>query len=146
MLTWQDSLVGFVIQFYTTYFFVRAGLSTEQAFGLGLGTYCIALVGTISSWFLQRYLGRRTIQLVGFAYMGTTMLCVACLTYATTETGQWAQAILLLVRSPLASCEYTLTSAQVWFYGYGSTSGPIAYVIASEAPAIMLRAKTMVRR
>ncbi|GAA6000071.1 uncharacterized protein JCM10292_003610 [Rhodotorula paludigena] len=128
VISWTSpGLVGFVFQFFATFFFTRAGFPPDKAFALGLGNYAIAFVGTVTSWFLQAHLGRRTIILYGYCVMLPLVTLVACLDFAKTDSGRWAQAILLMV----------------WFFGYGSSQGPIPYSIAAESPAIKLRAKTL---
>ncbi len=46
-----------------TYFFEQAGFPPARAFSLNLGLPAIGFVGTILSWFLLRYVGRRTLYL-----------------------------------------------------------------------------------
>ncbi|GJN91928.1 hypothetical protein Rhopal_004953-T1 [Rhodotorula paludigena] len=114
VISWTSpGLVGFVFQFFATFFFTRAGFPPDKAFALGLGNYAIAFVGTVTSWFLQAHLGRRTIILYGYCVMLPLVTLVACLDFAKTDSGRWAQAILLMV------------------------------CIAAESPAIKLRAKTL---
>ncbi|BGP08624.1 General alpha-glucoside permease [Rhodotorula toruloides] len=127
-IAWTSpGLVGYVVQFYQTFFFTRAGFPTDKAFALGLGSYAIAFVGGVVSWFLQARLGRRTIILCGLSTMLPIMLLVGSLDFVKSQSGHWAQAILFLV----------------WFFFYGSTQGPIPYAVASEIPAVKLRAKTL---
>lgn len=95
----SQGLVGYVVQFFATYFFVRAGMPTQQAFSLGLGNYLIAGAGTVTSWFLQAYFGRRSITIVGLCYMMVFMLLVGILDFVDTDAGRWAQSICLMVRS-----------------------------------------------
>jgi len=59
---------------YSTYFFESAGLDSSAAFGLTLGQYALGAVGTILSWTLMGYFGRRTLQLSGLVIVST--ICV----------------------------------------------------------------------
>ncbi|ORY84128.1 general substrate transporter [Leucosporidium creatinivorum] len=128
IISWtMPALVGYVVQFYATFFFTRAGLPTDKAFALGLGNYCIAFAGGITSWFLQYRFGRRTLICAGLFFMSPLMFLVGALDFATSNAGRWAQSIMLMI----------------WFYFYGSCLGPIPYVIAAEVPAMKLRAKTL---
>lgn len=128
-LSWTTQVFsGFAIQAYITYFFTLAGLSPGDSYKLALGTYSIAFVGTVSSWLLQAYVGRRKIFLCGLATMTPIMWIVGFLALAPTTRGiAWAQSVLLLV----------------WFGAYGLTIGPIPFVIASEISSSRLRSKTL---
>ncbi|GAA5843769.1 hypothetical protein JCM11251_006802 [Rhodosporidiobolus azoricus] len=128
VISWTSPcLVGFIFQFYGTFFFTRAGFPTDQAFALGLGNYAIAFAGTVASWFLQYYFGRRTIILYGYCFMLPITILIGALDWATSSAGHWCQAVFFMV----------------YFFGYGSSQGPVPYVIASESSAIKLRAKTL---
>lgn len=128
VIAWTaPGLVGYVVQFYATFFFTRAGFPPAQAFTLGLANYAIAFVGTVSSWFFQYHFGRRTIFIAGLIGMLPLMLLVGVLDFVKGGAAHWAQAICLMV----------------WYFAYGSSQGPVPYVIASEASAIKLRAKTL---
>lgn len=50
---------------FSTYFYKNAGLPTEQAFNLTLAQYGLGFFGTIGSWVLMSYFGRRTLYLGG---------------------------------------------------------------------------------
>lgn len=52
---------------YSTYFYRTAGLASDDAFSLSLGQYGIGGVGTILSWALMSYFGRRTLHLSGLS-------------------------------------------------------------------------------
>ncbi|POY71021.1 hypothetical protein BMF94_5946 [Rhodotorula taiwanensis] len=128
IVSWTSpALVGFVFQFFTTFFFTRAGFAADRAFALGLGNYAIAFVGTVFSWFVQARLGRRTIILYGYCFMLPLTTLVATLDFAKSTTAHWAQASFVMA----------------YFFAYGSSQGPVPYVIASESSAIKLRAKTL---
>ncbi|GAA5894139.1 hypothetical protein JCM6882_007993, partial [Rhodosporidiobolus microsporus] len=128
VVAWTSpGLVGYVVQFYATFFFTRAGFPPSQAFILGLANYAIAFVGGICSWFLQYFFGRRTLIVTGLCCMLPLMTLVGALDFVKTSAGRWAQPVMLMI----------------WFFMYGSTQGPVPYVIAAEAPAIKLRAKTL---
>ncbi|BGP57042.1 hypothetical protein JCM8202v2_004680 [Rhodotorula sphaerocarpa] len=128
IVAWTSpALVGFAFQFYGTFFFTRAGFAPSEAFALGLGNYAIAFGGTIFSWILQTYCGRRTIILYGYCFMLPITTLIACLDFAKSNAAHWAQASFFMV----------------YFFAYGSSQGPVPYVIASEASANKLRAKTL---
>jgi MFS transporter, SP family, general alpha glucoside:H+ symporter len=48
-----------------TYFFENAGLSADNAYGLNVGSTAIAFCGTVLSWFVITFVGRRKIYVTG---------------------------------------------------------------------------------
>lgn len=97
--TWAaQELPGVVLLSYATTFFVQAGLPTEQAFNMNVGLYALGFAGTVSSWPLMRYFGRRQIFLAGQAILMVLLLAIggAGCAAQTTSTA-WATGSLLLV-------------------------------------------------
>lgn len=122
-------LSGFVMQGYTTYFFEQAGLAASNAFKLTVGQSGLAFVGTVLSWVLMGFFGRRTIYLYGLSVMTTLMFLIGFLALAPSSNNSvaWAQSIFLLL----------------WVFFYDFTIGPIGYAIYSETSATRLRVKTI---
>ena len=61
-----SQLVGPVfIMGYSTYFFELAGLSTSNAFSVGIGIASAAVISNMFSWLLVNSLGRRLMYLYG---------------------------------------------------------------------------------
>ena len=56
-----QNLCGAGLMSYSTYFYEQAGLSTIGAFDLSLAQYAIGMIGTMFSWVLMSYFGRRTL-------------------------------------------------------------------------------------
>ncbi|KAI1334955.1 general substrate transporter [Xylariaceae sp. FL0016] len=129
-VAWAGQMTtGAIMAFSAAYFFQAAGLSVDNAYKVSIGTNAIAFVGTVMSWFLMAWLGRRTIYLVGLTGIFTVLFIIGLVSVSTaTISGAWAQASLLLV----------------WHLTYSLTLGPIAYAIVSETSAVRLRAKTVV--
>ncbi|KAI5928356.1 sugar transporter [Camillea tinctor] len=129
VISWGSQILpGWAIQNFMTYFFTLAGLSSGNAFKLALGTYSIAFIGTVTSWFILSRFGRRDIYLGGLIAMLVPMFCVGFLDLAPPSPNvRWAQSAVLLL----------------WFFFYGSTIGPIPYAIAAEVGASQLRSKTI---
>lgn len=67
---------GPVLQTYAIVFFEKAGMSSSQAFYMGLGLYAVAFVGTVLSWPMINRFGRRTIFLSGLAGCFVTLMIV----------------------------------------------------------------------
>ena len=89
----------------------------------------MAFLGTVLSWFLITWFGRRTLYLTGQASLATLLVLIGILSAATDSgAGLWAQAAL----------------AMIWLFVYSLTVGPIAYAIVSETSSVRLRAQTVV--
>lgn len=122
-------LSGAQFAYGPSYFFQQAGMSTDDAYKVAVASPALAFVGTVSSWLLLTYFGRRTIYLYGIASLTITLGLIALVSVlSSSETAIWAQAGLCLV----------------WQLLYSLSLGPITYAIISETSAIHLRAKTVV--
>ncbi|KAK9350081.1 putative sugar transporter [Lipomyces doorenjongii] len=125
-----QNLCGSAFMGYSTYFYEQAGLSVDQAFSLSLGQFGLGAVGTIVSWFLITYFGRRTLYVTGLAVMNTLLFITGFLALAPSSNkgASWGIGSMLLV--------FTLV--------YDSTVGPVLYSLVSELPSTRLRSKTIV--
>jgi len=130
-VTWLiQNATGSAFIGWSTYFLQQAGLATSMAFTMTIIQYAIGALGTISSWFLLAYIGRKTLFLTGLV-MGTVFLVtIGGLGFISDgNTGaSWAIGGLLLA--------YAVT--------YQATTGPVTYVIVAEVSSTRLRAKTIV--
>lgn len=67
-LTWSiQAAAGGTFLGFSTYFYQSAGLDSKDAFNLTFAQYALGGVGTILSWTLMSYFGRRTLHLSGLA-------------------------------------------------------------------------------
>lgn len=124
-----QQLSGAVFAYVPTYFFLQAGISTDNAFTIAIGSTAMAFLGTCISWILLSYFGRRTLYAGGIAMASVSLLIVGiCSTVGTGAAAQWAQVAFILV----------------WKLIYSMTVGPICYAIISETSAVRLRAQTVV--
>lgn len=105
-------------------------MAVENSFSMSLGQYAIGAVGTVFSWFLMGWFGRRTLYLYGQLAMCVFLLAIGCTAFAGRENvaAQWAIGSLLLV--------YTFT--------YDSTVGPVCYSLVAELTSTRLRTKSVV--
>ncbi|PVI04244.1 sugar transporter [Periconia macrospinosa] len=112
-----------------TYFFVQAGLPTNISFRMSIGGLGIASVGTIISWFLMSYVGRRTLYLWGLAGLSAVLIIVGFISVGNSHSvaGNYGQASLMIV----------------WLFVYYMTVGPICYAIISEVSSTRLRTKSV---
>lgn len=124
-----QQLSGAVFAYTPTYFFLQAGISTENAFSIAIASTGMAFVGTCLSWILLAHFGRRILYVSGIAMASASLLIVGiCSAASTTAAASWAQVSFVLV----------------WKLIYSMTVGPICYAIISETSAVRLRPQTVV--
>ncbi|KAJ5382557.1 hypothetical protein N7517_000468 [Penicillium concentricum] len=129
-LIWAaQNLCGAGLMAYSTVFYQRAGLAVSQSFNMSLAQYGIGFIGTIFSWVLMSYFGRRTLYVYSLATLCVILLIIGFIAIApATPATSWATGSMLLV--------YTFI--------YDSSAGPVCYSLVSEIPTIRLRIKTVV--
>ncbi|KAF2717532.1 sugar transporter [Polychaeton citri CBS 116435] len=125
-----QTLAGATFMGYSTYFYESAGLESKYAFSLSLGQYALGAIGTILSWFLMSYAGRRTLYLSGLATLGALFLIVGFCGLApeSNQASRWAIGSMLLL----------------FIFAYDCTIGPVCYCLVAEIPSTRLRQKTVV--
>jgi MFS transporter, SP family, general alpha glucoside:H+ symporter len=120
--------MGLPIKAFDVYFYVQIGLPTDQAFNLNIGNRLIAIAGTMCSWIMLTYFGRRTIYMAGITINVCILLCIGIVASTSTSfAAMWAQAILLVLWPFVTSC----------------TVGSVAFSIVTEVGSTRLRAKTI---
>lgn len=130
-LTWAaQNLCGAGIMSYSTYFYEQAGLDKSNAFSMSLGQYALGIAGTLFSWTLMSYFGRRTLYVGGLGILCVLLLIIGFISLAGSHNqgASWATGSMLLV--------YT--------FFYDSTVGPVCYSLVSELSSTRLRLKTIV--
>lgn len=121
-------LSGSAFAYTPAYFFVQAGISTDNAYQIAVGGTAISFVGTVISWFLLSRFGRRQLYVGGIATLTCLLLIIGVIASASESSGaKWGQAALCLV----------------WLFTYSTTLGPITFTIISETSSIQLRAKSV---
>ncbi|KAI7085903.1 sugar porter family MFS transporter [Hortaea werneckii] len=118
-----SSMIGF-----STYFFTQAGLDTSHAFSMSLGLYALGAVGTLGSWFLMGWFGRRTLYLWGQILMSLVLIVTGFMGIANSSGAQWAIAAMMLL----------------FTFIYDATVGPVCYSLVAELASTRLRNKTAV--
>lgn len=121
---------GSAFMTYSTVFFEQAGLSPNSAFDMSMGMYAVGAVGTILSWWMLAYWGRRTLYLWGCCISFVLMLVTGFLGLAssTNQSVSWAIGSLLVI----------------FTFVYDSTLGPVCYSLVAEIPSTRLKSKTIV--
>jgi MFS transporter, SP family, general alpha glucoside:H+ symporter len=111
-----------------TYFLQQAGFDYEKSFDFGLGHNAIALVGTMCSWWVMLYVGRRSLYLWGLVVMFCVLVIIGFVGIPEPNEGlAYGSFALLMI--------FTLT--------YDITVGPVCYCLVSEMPSTRLRIKTV---
>lgn len=112
-----------------TYFFVQAGLPTSVSFQMSIGGLGIAAVGTILSWFLMSYFGRRTLYLWGLGLLSVVLFITGFISVGASNStaGNFGQASMMII----------------WLFVYYLTVGPICYAIIGEVSSTRLRSKSV---
>lgn len=124
-----QNLCGNSFMTYSTYFYQQAGLPTTASFSMSLGLYGIAFVGTLFSWVLMSYLGRRTLYFTGLCILDVVLLVIGIIAATSNSSAaSWAVGSLLLVFTAV----------------YDMFIGPICYSLVAEIPSTRLRPKTIV--
>ncbi|OCF32136.1 hypothetical protein I316_06292 [Kwoniella heveanensis BCC8398] len=122
------NLTGLLVSNLGTYFFVVAGISNDQAYGLGLGNTGIQFVAVLCSVFLSSRFGRRTLVLWGLGFNIVVMLLMGILACVGQSTGvRYAQGILVIVIG----------------LQWGLTLGPMCWTIVGETASLRLRPMTI---
>lgn len=105
-------------------------MSVDDSFSMSLGQYACGAIGTVSSWFLMQWFGRRTLYAGGQAILFVILMCIGFASLAGSDNvaAQWAIGSLLLV--------FTLS--------YNCTVGPVCYSLVSELTSTRLKTKTVV--
>jgi len=133
--TWIASMV-FVcqemvgVQFvlgYSVYFFELAGFNDSNAFGLGVGTLGLAIVGNIIGIAFTNRLGRRPIFVWGMVACTVDTLLIGILSCVPGTGALWAMGVFTML----------------YMLAYQSGIGPLAYCIYAEVSSSRLRSKTI---
>ena len=112
----------------TLYFLEQAGFSTGLAFKFNLGHNGIAIAGTLASWWVMEYVGRRKLYLWGLAVMFVLLMMVG----------------FLGIPEPSEKLAYAAGSLlMVFTFVYDVTVGPVCYCLVTEIPSTRLRIKTV---
>lgn len=112
-----------------TYFFVQAGVPQFISFKMSVGGLGIASIGTIVSWILMSYVGRRKLYIWGLGGLTLSLFIVGVVSVGASHSsaGNYAQAAMIIV----------------WLCIYYLTVGPICYAIVGEVSSTRLRSKSV---
>lgn len=125
-----QTLCGSTFMGYSSYFYQQAGLDVSNAFTMTLAQFCLGGVGTLFSWVLMGWFGRRTLYLWGQLAMMALLLVIGFLGIISRENvgAQWAIGSMLLIFTFIYDC----------------TVGPVCYALVTELTSTRLKVKTVV--
>jgi SP family general alpha glucoside:H+ symporter-like MFS transporter len=112
------------------YFLEQAGFNPTKSFDFGVGENALGFCGTLVSWSVMRYVGRRTLYLCGLAIMFTILITVGFMGIPNDGPAVlgWISGGLLML----------------FVFTYDITVGPVCYCLVSEIPSTRLRIKSVV--
>ncbi|KAK9319076.1 hypothetical protein V1517DRAFT_333709 [Lipomyces orientalis] len=117
----MQALCGSALMAYsTTYFYQQAGLATNQSFNFSLVQSALGAFGTVFSWLLMTYCGRRTLYLHGMAVIFVLLLVVGFVSLAlTSNTGaSWAIGSMLLAFTLVYDCTVGQSATRLFLKFY----------------------------
>lgn len=117
-----ENLIGQGVQF-----FVSAGMDTSNVFSLNMVLNAMFVIGTIVSWGLMPFFGRRTLYTAGMFSMCAVLFVIGGLDIVNNSASMWASGSLLIVLCLI----------------YNSTLGPICYTLIGEVSSTRLRQKSI---
>lgn len=117
------SLIG-----YSTYFYEKAGVSTDTAFTFSIIQYCLGIAATFVSWWASKYCGRFDLYAFGLAFQAIMFFIIGGLGCSDTHGAKMGSGALLMVVA--------------FFYNLGIA--PVVFCLVSEMPSSRLRTKTII--
>ncbi|CAI4053872.1 hypothetical protein SUVZ_16G0070 [Saccharomyces uvarum] len=117
------SLIG-----YSTYFYEKAGVSTETAFTFSIIQYCLGITATFLSWWASKYFGRYDLYAFGLAFQTIVFFIIGGLGCSNTHGAKMGSGSLLMVVA--------------FFYNLGIA--PVVFCLVSEIPSSRLRTKSII--
>jgi len=118
-----ENLIGQGVQFLQ-----EAGISNQVSFDLNNVLNSMFIIGTIFSWGLLRFFGRRTLYTYGMLCMAIVLLLIGGLGFVKSSSATRAIGGLLIGLN----------------FIYNATLGPICYTLIGEVSSTRLRQKSIV--
>ncbi|KIY70586.1 trehalose transport-related protein [Cylindrobasidium torrendii FP15055 ss-10] len=108
-------------------FLQNAGIDTNTSFSLNMVLNAMFIIGTMISWVLMTFFGRRTLYTAGLSIMSTMLFIIGGLGFVGTTTSTRVVGGLLIALNCI----------------YNSTLGPTCYTIIGEISSTRLRQKSI---
>jgi sugar porter (SP) family MFS transporter len=116
---------------YAVYFFEIAGLNASDAFSMNIGLTSMGFVGTLASYIIINYAGRRTIYLWGAASIAVLVGLIGILGAIPSSQHSGGAA--------WAMCSFMVLTNLI----YDLSVGPLCFTIMSEISSVKLRGVTI---
>ena len=125
-----QQVCGSTFMGYSTVFYEQAGLPTVDSFDLTMAQFALGAIGTMGSWFLMSWVGRRNIYLYGSITLCVLLFIIGMVGIAPAgnHSASWAIGSMLLI----------------FTFIYDLTVGPVCYSLVAELSSTRLRAKTII--
>ncbi|KAF9066480.1 maltose permease [Rhodocollybia butyracea] len=117
-----ENLIGQGVQFLQS-----AGIGTALSFDLNMVLNSMFIIGTVVSWGLLTFFGRRTLYTSGMACMALVLFIIGGLGFIKSTSATMAVGGLLIALNFIYNC----------------TLGPLCYTIIGEVSATRLRQKSI---
>jgi MFS transporter, SP family, general alpha glucoside:H+ symporter len=119
---------GSHLMFYSAKVYQMGGIPEDTSFTFNLVQYVVAIAGVVTSWFLMKHLGRRTLWLLALSTLFVLLAAVGAFGFFVERDARFSYAAgsLLLAFSLV----------------YNMSVGPVCYSIIAEVPSTRLKAKT----
>ncbi|CAI4295692.1 BGN_3a_G0006340.mRNA.1.CDS.1 [Saccharomyces cerevisiae] len=128
-LCWAgQATCGSILIGYSTYFYEKAGVSTEMSFTFSIIQYCLGICATFLSWWASKYFGRYDLYAFGLAFQTIVFFIIGGLGCSSTHGSKMGSGSLLM--------------AVAFFYNLGIA--PVVFCLVSEMPSSRLRTKTII--
>lgn len=140
---------GSALMGYSVQFLQRGGLDEENAINMSIGQYAMGAVGTILSWFVMGYVGRRKIYIWGIGVMIIVLMGIGCAgipeRLATNDLEGPQEENEPLEDESAAAASWAIGSLIiVYTFVYDITVGPVCYALVAEIPSTRMKIKTVV--
>ena len=117
-----------MLMYFSTVFFLKAGLNEAHSFTLTPVMYGVGCLGTIASWGLIHRIGRRTIYLYGTIILGVCMFGIATAgSFPDSAIARWISAAVMVLSTLV----------------YDTSIGPVCYCLVTELPSSRMKVKTV---
>lgn len=128
MVWMTQAFCGVPFMSYSTQFYLRAGLSSENSYSMSVGQTGLGFVGCLITWWFMSMFGRRQLYLWGLSAMFVILMAIGFCGIKDNSASAWAAGTLLII----------------FLFVFQLSVGPVCYSLVAEIPSTRLRIKTVV--
>lgn len=135
-----QNLIGQGVQFLQ-----KAGISTNLSFSLNMILNSMFIIGTMASWVLITWIGRRTLYFYGMGLMSIVLFVIGGLGWTSDHsTFEEDGTTYIFKDGKFISTTYAIGSLLIMLnFVYNATLGPICYTLIGEISSTRLRQKSI---